>query len=173
MKELRKKLHCKPFLWYLQNIYPELLPNNHPTMTDRKKSDMLRSRNIARYHIILYNTSLCLTAQSMNGRLVRGSSVVVEYCRKGDRHQIWCWTKLGELRPMGSATLCLDSLKGPRILKCHLQGAHQEWSLMGRKIYNAAVGQCIHSEKELSSVIKNRFCSIASEWEFQVNTQTK
>ncbi|KAL4002808.1 Glycosyl transferase 2 family protein [Acanthocheilonema viteae] len=173
MKALRQKLHCRSFSWYLQNIYPELLPNNHPAMVDLKKSDMLRNRNIERYHIILYNTSLCLTAQSTNGRLVRGNRIIVEYCRKGDRHQSWHWTKLGELRPMGSATLCLDSLKGPRILKCHLQRAHQEWSLMDRKIYNAAVGQCIHGEKQLSSITKNRFCSIASEWEFWVDTQTR
>ncbi|VDN23672.1 unnamed protein product [Gongylonema pulchrum] len=170
MKQLRKKLHCKSFLWYLQNIYPELLPNNHPTMADLKKSDLLRNKNVTKYRIALYNTSLCLTAESTNGRLVRGSRISIEYCRKGDRHQIWRWTKIGELRPMGSAMLCLDSLKGPRLLKCHLQGAHQEWSLLGRKIYNAAVGQCIHGEKDSSSVIQNRFCSVASEWEFRADT---
>ncbi|VDM95103.1 unnamed protein product [Thelazia callipaeda] len=172
MKALRQKLHCKPFSWYLQNIYPELLPDNHPTLADIKKSSMLREQNIAKYNIVLYNTNLCLTAESTNGRLIRGNRITVDHCRKGNRYQSWRWTKIGELRPMGSATLCLDSLKGLRLMKCHLQGAHQEWSRMGRKIYNAAVGQCIYSENELSSLIQSRFCSVASDWEFRISTMT-
>lgn len=30
---------------------------------------------------------------------------------------------------MGSSRLCLDSLKGVTLLKCHNQGAHQDWKV--------------------------------------------
>ncbi|PIO64223.1 hypothetical protein TELCIR_14157, partial [Teladorsagia circumcincta] len=38
-------------------------------------------------------------------------------------------TPTNEFRPMGSSRLCLDSLKGVSLLKCHNQRAHQDWQV--------------------------------------------
>lgn len=34
------------------------------------------------------------------------------------------------------------------------------------KLFNRAVGRCLHGEDELLGVTENRFCSVASSWDF-------
>ncbi|KJH53060.1 hypothetical protein DICVIV_00745 [Dictyocaulus viviparus] len=64
---------------------------------------------------------------------------------------------------MGSSRLCLDSLKGVTLLKCHNQGAHQDWKVTkDGQLYNSSVGKCIKAVPEVLSIAVLQFCSLAS-----------
>ncbi|VDM56919.1 unnamed protein product [Angiostrongylus costaricensis] len=139
--KLKENLHCKPFRWYLENVYPELLPNNIPMSSDIIQKPFINGKNSSQSHyfiiirkiqIRLANTSFCLTAEeSPMGLIAKGSRVEMRICH-AKRNQQWRWNDNNEFRPMGSSRLCLDSLKGLTLLKCHNQGAHQDWKITVR-----------------------------------------
>ncbi|KAK6013659.1 hypothetical protein OSTOST_21022 [Ostertagia ostertagi] len=104
---------------------------------------------MTRFSDRLANSSFCLTAESTNGRIARGNRVEMG----------------NEFRPMGSSRLCLDSLKGVSLLKCHNQRAHQDWQVTKEgKFYNKAMGKCIKADAELLSLAVLQFCSLASKF---------
>ncbi|VDN55117.1 unnamed protein product [Dracunculus medinensis] len=144
-RAIREKLQCKPFKWFLENVYPELLSGNYPRQGEIR---LFYWNSTSKYHIILRGTDLCLTGESNIDRIVHGGRAIVERCQKSARQQWWRWSKNGELRPMGSSNLCLDSLKDG-------------------KLFNTAIRKCLYSNKEPLSVVENRFCSVASEWDIR------
>ncbi|CAJ0578649.1 unnamed protein product, partial [Mesorhabditis spiculigera] len=154
--ELRQRLQCKPFSWYLNEIYPELLPGNIPEEAAiSHKLDLSK-----KYLVRLANTSLCIGADSMGSRINVGSPIEVAKCNEADRKQVWRYTSKLELRPMGSSKLCADALKGAILMKCHNQGYHQEWKVTKTgQIFNASVGKCLHATAERSSHASLEFCS--------------
>uniref|UniRef100_A0A1I7XA24 Ricin B-type lectin domain-containing protein n=1 Tax=Heterorhabditis bacteriophora TaxID=37862 RepID=A0A1I7XA24_HETBA len=126
-----------------------------------------------KWSIRLENSSHCLSAESSMGRISRGARVEMRICR-AERTQQWRLSENGEIRPMGSSRLCLDSLKGITLLKCHNQGAHQKWSItvsldtIEGHLFNASVGKCIKAESEISSLAQLQFCSLANIFHLEV-----
>ena len=109
-KELRKRLGCKPFRWYLDNIYPTLFKP-----WDALAHGEIRSQS---------DSSKCLDGP-------KSSSVTLLECHGERGNQLWYYTKIGEIRTKHDE--CLDSQgrtddpEGVQTYSCHGAQGNQWW----------------------------------------------
>lgn len=106
--ELRERLKCKSFRWYLENIYPESpMPLDYHYLGDVQNVD----------------TQTCLDTM---GRRT-GENVGISYCHGLGGNQVFAYTKRQQIM---SDDMCLDaaSPQGPvKIVRCHGMGGNQAW----------------------------------------------
>nr|CAD7448663.1 unnamed protein product [Timema bartmani] len=124
-KELRKKLGCKSFKWYLDNVYPELfIPG------DAVASGEIRNKWSGR----------CV--DSLNKEY---QQVSVWPCHGQGNAQYWMLSKAGEIR---HNTFCLDYTgQGIFLYPCHGNGGNQLWR------YSPDTGMIKHNWDEMCLAI--------------------
>ncbi|XP_031340593.1 polypeptide N-acetylgalactosaminyltransferase 2-like [Photinus pyralis] len=149
--DLKERLQCKPFKWYLKNVYPELtLPHTSTSYGSLRQGIFcldtmghLIDGTVALYQC--HNTGgnqewgltgggsikhhdLCLTLD----KYVKGVQVIMRIC-DGSDSQKWKYMESGSLLKHSKLPLCLDSrytdIKGITAEKCNPNLETQRWQL--------------------------------------------
>ncbi|KAK5643567.1 hypothetical protein RI129_007412 [Pyrocoelia pectoralis] len=149
--ELKERLQCKPFKWYLNNVYPELSVPHASTNYGSLRQGIfcldtmghLLDGTVALYQC--HNTGgnqewgltsggsikhhdLCLTLD----KYVKGVQVIMRIC-DGSDNQKWKYIESGSLLKHSKLPLCLDSrftdIKGITVEKCNPNLETQRWQL--------------------------------------------
>ncbi|CAG0917356.1 unnamed protein product [Notodromas monacha] len=107
-RELRDRLGCKSFRWYLENVYPESqLPLDYFYLGDIRNA--------------LNNK--CLDTMGRKG----GENLGLQYCHSMGGNQLFAYTKRNQIM---SDDNCLDasSVSSPvKLVRCHGLGGNQMW----------------------------------------------
>ncbi|KAK6165372.1 hypothetical protein SNE40_022312 [Patella caerulea] len=136
---LRERLQCKSFEWYLDNVYPDVF---RP------------AKAIKRGQIRNNLTRLCIESKGRKS----GKPVTLQRCSGQGGIQLWHLTDAGEIRRDDE---CLDNLgnttKPLAVTSCHGSRGNQYWEVTKKnQIYNVAYQKCM---EPLESEVVYRNCS--------------
>lgn len=149
-KELRKKLQCKTFRWYLENIYPESqMPLDYYHLGEIRNEF----------------TNKCLDTYNRKS----GENVAVSHCHGMGGNQVFAYTKRKQIM---SDDNCLDasSYRGPvKLVRCHGMGGNQMWEYdeQEKTIQHVNSGKCLdkpESKDPTLPVLKDCDGSLSQIW---------
>ncbi|XP_037914101.1 putative polypeptide N-acetylgalactosaminyltransferase 9 isoform X1 [Hermetia illucens] len=137
-RELRQKLGCKSFKWYLDNIYPELFIPGEAVASGEIRNLGLGGRT-------------CLDSPARRKDMKK--AVGVYPCHNQGGNQYWMLSKTGEIR---RDEACLDYAGHDVVLyPCHGAKGNQFWSYQGetKQLQHGSSGKCLAIDEQKSKIL--------------------
>ncbi|XP_008641520.2 PREDICTED: polypeptide N-acetylgalactosaminyltransferase 2 [Corvus brachyrhynchos] len=146
--ELRKRLSCKPFKWYLENVYPELRVPDH--------------QDIA-FGALQQGTN-CLDTL---GHFADGVVGVYE-CHNAGGNQEWALTKDKSVKHMDLCLTVVDRAPGSLTLLCKWEQIESN-----SKLRHVGSNLCLDSRNAKNGGLTVEICnpSLSQQWKFTLNLQ--
>ncbi|KAF8795925.1 Polypeptide N-acetylgalactosaminyltransferase like protein [Argiope bruennichi] len=155
---LKRKLKCKPFQWYLDNVYPDLKPIS---------KDVLAMGQ-------LQQENLCLQSQNVKENK---TTIALALCAASKPEQEWHFAKSGELHQGKNCLTVKLNAKKPKVYlaKCS-NNTKQKWSRRRRLLM--LQGLCL--ENVMDAVIGHFYLTLnpcrqkafSQRWDFSVELQS-
>lgn len=151
---LRQSLNCKPFKWYIDNVYPELF---HP------------GKAVGSGSISNAASNKCLDSPARENL----QTVLAYPCHDGGGNQVFYLTKEGEIK---RDEFCLDYAGAKlTVYYCHGQQGNQEWdyNLVNGLIKHVVSGKCMAAGKFIVEMAECDPAKPEQQWKFQYYDPTK
>lgn len=129
-QQLRKKLRCKPFSWFLKTVYPEkFIPTENVKAYGRLKSAL---------------NNMCADNLQLSDDAI-GPLGLYGCHSKLTPTQLFSLSQRGEIRQEEACAEATNK-NTVQLAKCHGHGGNQEWTLRSKRIVNKQSGLCLSSE---------------------------
>lgn len=152
--ELRRRLKCKSFKWFLYEVYPEIdIPS------ERKGSSLIWQHHAVKKKKILHEGKLrnslgyCLDIPATS--VEKGIRLVVRRCNEVHSKNTWSLDDADQLKLRNKHCLDVKKPYNPRLMKCHESGGSQGWILIkeSQLFYNPASGTCLSQSSRNKAIM--------------------
>uniref|UniRef100_A0A3Q4GNF4 Polypeptide N-acetylgalactosaminyltransferase n=1 Tax=Neolamprologus brichardi TaxID=32507 RepID=A0A3Q4GNF4_NEOBR len=156
--EMKKRLNCKPFKWYLENVYPELRVPDHQDIAFGA----------------LQQGGNCLDTL---GHFADGVVGVYE-CHNAGGNQEWALTKDKSVKHMDLCLTVVDRTAGSliKLQGCRENDSRQKWEQIesNSKLRHVGSNLCLDSRSARMGGLTVEVCSpsLTQQWKFTLNLQS-
>ncbi|GCB74413.1 polypeptide N-acetylgalactosaminyltransferase 6-like [Scyliorhinus torazame] len=154
--QLKERLKCKNFTWYLQNVYPEIfVPDFSPVRYGAIKNQ---------------GTGTCLDAGENNHG---GKPLIMYPCHGMGGNQYFEYTTQSEIRHNIGKQLCLRAAYSPiRLEICKYKGkdtkvpGEERWKFLKENLINSATNQCLTASGQNPATAPCNSADPYQQWSF-------